>query len=143
MSVHKPQRNRVFWLIGIALLVVGVLGLFGFLRVRGGRQPEVQLTPLERRVRSANAGARLVSLKAEVLAERPRETLEQQYQVIVDQLDGLDAGAEAGRETWDALWLGLADLDVQLAERDREAVATIDTLLTQLRSVGTAAQPNP
>ena len=131
MSIHIPHRSRVVWLVGLLFLVVGALGLFGFLRGRVGQRLEVP-TPLEQQVRRANAQARLVSLKTEVLAEQPTEVLRQQYQVIVDQLDGLEVGSENPSAPWDALTVELAELDVQLADKDRETLATIDALLTLL-----------
>ena len=143
MSVHSPRRSRVFWLVGLALLGIGVLGLSGFWQGWVRQPPEVQIPPLERQVRSANAQARLVSLKAEVFADRPAAALEQQYRIIVDALTGLDVGSEDQQETWDAVAATLANLEVQLVEADRETLATIDSLLTLLHETGASAQSEP
>lgn len=143
MSVHSPRRSRVFWLVGLALLGIGVLGLFGFWQGWVRQRPEIQVPPLERQVRSANAQARLVSLKAEVFADRPAAALEQQYRIIVDALTGLDVGSEDQQETWDAVAATLANLEVQLVEADRETLATIDSLLTLLHETGASAQSEP
>lgn len=138
MSVRRRKR-RTLWLLGLTLLAAVALG-FGLLRGRIG-QAEVELTPLEWRVRRANAQARLVALRAEVLAERPEELVRQQLRLVTEQLGGLES--EGARDAWDALELDLAKLDVQLAQKDRETVATIDSVLKQLRSIGSGAPPSP